>query len=557
MATQRPSSTSGKPSKSVPIPTSTIESGRPYRKPLFTYPALPRLELAFYFSVVIGCIIYAYTRIYQASRVYNWEANRGMWSEFEDHEWPFGLGTYRKDVSNDEWKNWAKYIRYALPWFIGHFIILNVSEKLFSRFCTIHNPLWGITLLVYWLLAHCVIFGWLITLVCVGQGFILYLVASKIRSRAILWIFAVILLYPSMNNPIIVPPGATEYLPITLMSYKVLHYLSYTLDMLGDDSKTKPKYTFLEMMQFAFYLPYTISLIIISKDCRRQWAERDQRKVEWASTLFFGLRMLFWYCVAEMALYFFYFEALMSDPYELGRLRKDTLVNVGMAVGQFFHLKYVVIFGVPAFFAKLDRMQPPAGPICTTRLTLYSKIWRYFDRGLYAWFKEYIYLPLCRPTFSIWRKLSAIFVTYSFVLLWHGWSHDYMVWVILSVCEIFLEQIARAVYSIPSVKVWREKRISDTNFRRIIAWLQVVTFAFGLYSNFYFLGSSEAGWVFADRIFWQETVTVRWPFILLICLGYCMSHMCIEVERWEGQKAEKERLEKEGKTGDKGGKKGD
>lgn len=43
---------------------------------------------------------------------------------------------------------------------------------------------------------------------------------------------------------------------------------------------------------------------------------------------------------------------------------------------------------------------------------LYSNIWRYFDRGLYHFFKEYIFLPICRPTFSIWRKLFGVFMAY-------------------------------------------------------------------------------------------------------------------------------------------------
>jgi len=41
-----------------------------------------------------------------------------------------------------------------------------------------------------------------------------------------------------------------------------------------------------------------------------------------------------------------------------------------------------------------------------------------------------------------------------------------------------------------------------------LGWLQIVPFAFGLYSNFYFLGGSAVGWLFVQRIFWEETVGV-------------------------------------------------
>lgn len=84
------------------------------------------------------------------------------------------------------------------------------------------------------------------------------------------------------------------------------------------------------------------------------------------------------------------------------------------------------------------------------------------------------------------------------------------------------------------MKKWREKHISDVSFRRILGWLQIIPFAFGLYSNFYFLGGSEVGWLFVQRIFWEETVFVRWPFLLLISLGYFYMQVTMEVERKQG-----------------------
>uniref|UniRef100_A0A915ECZ8 Uncharacterized protein n=1 Tax=Ditylenchus dipsaci TaxID=166011 RepID=A0A915ECZ8_9BILA len=175
-----------------------------------------------------------------------------------------------------------------------------------------------------------------------------------------------------------------------------------------------------------------------------------------------------------------------------------------MALGAFFHLKYVVIFGLPAVFARLDNMQPPKGPICISRVGLYSKIWRGFDRGLYAFFKEYIFIPICAPSFSLARKI---------------------VWIGLNIIELFVEFGGKALYTIPSIKQLRQDHLSDPNFRRVLAALQILPFAFGLYSNFYFLGGSEIGWMFVDRIFLQETVTLRWPFFLLITIGYFYMHV--------------------------------
>ena len=53
------------------------------------------------------------------------------------------------------------------------------------------------------------------------------------------------------------------------------------------------------------------------------------------------------------------------------------------------------------------RMQPLRPPVCVSRVAIYSRIWRQFDRGLYLFIKHQIYLPILRPTFSLPRKVAA------------------------------------------------------------------------------------------------------------------------------------------------------
>lgn len=217
--------------------------------------------------------------------------------------------------------------------------------------------------------------------------------------------------------------------------------------------------------------------------------------------------------------------------------------------GSFFHVKYVVIFGLPSVFALLDGMEPKEGPICIQRVSLYSKIWREFDRGLYAFFKTYIFIPICQPTFSPFRKMFGICVSFAFVLLWHGFQHQNIVWILLNIIEVwtnftsspinrfyfklFIEFGSKAFYSIAEIRHFRKRVLTDVNFRRLLGVLQIIPFAFGLYSNFYFLGSSRIGWLFVERVFLEETVPIRWPFLLLIFLGYFFMQTAMEVERWK------------------------
>jgi len=126
-----------------------------------------------------------------------------------------------------------------------------------------------------------------------------------------------------------------------------------------------------------------------------------------------------------------------------GNFFKTTIKNAKLQqiLGAFFQLTYVVIFGLPSCFALFDGLQPPAGPICISRVSLYSKIWRGFDRGLYAFFKEYIFVPICWPTFSLPRKLFGLCVSFTFVLLWHGFHHHNIVWIGLNIVELCIESV--------------------------------------------------------------------------------------------------------------------
>ena len=57
--------------------------------------------------------------------------------------------------------------------------------------------------------------------------------------------------------------------------------------------------------------------------------------------------------------------------------------GLGYCLGQFFMIKYVVMYGLPSRLAALDRVEAPPPPKCIGRIHLYSQMWRDFDRGLY------------------------------------------------------------------------------------------------------------------------------------------------------------------------------
>uniref|UniRef100_A0A915PVF1 Acyltransferase 3 domain-containing protein n=1 Tax=Setaria digitata TaxID=48799 RepID=A0A915PVF1_9BILA len=341
--------------------------------------------------------------------------------------------------------------------------------------------------------------------------------------------------------------SSNPLLVVVFVCYTILSYVSYNLEALNgktraeDDTLLK---RYVRMLFYVYYPPYMTTLVILYPEFERQMRERRTKIRNWREIIFFTLRIIFWWLFIHFMLHFTYFEWILYDSDYARNLPKNEFVSLGMALGTFFHLRYVVIFGLPRIFALIDNMQPYDGPICINRLVLYSKAWRYFDRGLYGFFKEYIFIPICTPTFSLKRKLFGVVLSYSFVLLWHGIHHANFIWITLNIIGLLIEYGGKGIYSVKEVKEWRERNISDCAFRRIVACLLVVPFVLGLYSNFYFLGGYEVGQMYVNRIWYEETLTLRYPAIILLTLAYFYAQVCIEIDRRVSLSVDKNGLEK-------------
>ncbi|EYC07479.1 hypothetical protein Y032_0070g455 [Ancylostoma ceylanicum] len=495
--------------------------GAPSRAPrvTFAYPALPEIKLCL--TVTTLAMFYGIFCVFRASQNYVWSiGDYGVMSSL-----PL-IGPVMKDQSSWEWVNWSPFAWHYLPVFMSHTVLFNVGTKLLAETpFTIIYTLCSIAACVYY-------FSPTLVALSIAQGTIMFVMCHFFRRKMTVWISSLPLLYYVMHQT--TKFSQNPFLIYTFVSYSMLSYVSYNMDTINgagrkqDDTILK---RYLRMMFYTFYQPYLFSLIVLYADFERQMAARTTKQRDWKHCVFFAMRIALWWTVMEVALHFLYYEAILRNIAYAYTLPKDQLFSLSLTIGIFFHLKYVIIFGLPAIFAKLDNMDPQPGPICISRVMLFSKVWREFDRGLYQFFKNYIFVPICEPTFSMGRKVTGVMVSYSFVLLWHGFYHHNIVWIVLNIIALLLEMSAKSLYAVDSFRNWRERKISDVNFRRILAPLHIVPFAFGLYSNIYFLGGSEVGALFVKKIWEEETVPIRWPFILLITLGYFNSHVCIEVDR--------------------------
>lgn len=215
------------------------------------------------------------------------------------------------------------------------------------------------------------------------------------------------------------------------------------------------------------------------------------------------------------------------------------VVSIAYLAGQYFHTKYVVIFGVARLFARLDGMSPPESAICISRVTKYSRMWRFFDRGLYEFLKQQLYLPLMRGAHSAvqlaMRRLAAMLVVFGFVLCWHGINANFTAWVTLSAVELIIERLGLQLYNTEAMTRFR-LRIGEANFARLAAVACISNVIPGIFGAFFFLDRKDNGLhifknVLCHGFYDLLTFDVRrynHGFVMghLLLLGYCFGHVC-------------------------------
>uniref|UniRef100_A0A8R1DMK1 Protein-cysteine N-palmitoyltransferase Rasp n=1 Tax=Caenorhabditis japonica TaxID=281687 RepID=A0A8R1DMK1_CAEJA len=261
------------------------------------------------------------------------------------------------------------------------------------------------------------------------------------------------------------------YREFNIYLYGSIKILNYCLHLCNNTDSLKLKHA---LLYFA-YLPYSMTLIVTFEDFLLQFQRWDesqkfQKSIDWhnAKRVFlFGARLLFWFFFFELLLHFIHVNALFNSPSSIvNSLNVYEVCAVAYVTGQLFHLKYVVIFGVPAFFAYLDGLTPPPPPICISRVSLYSRMWRYFDNGLYQFLKHQVYIPVMKkrlPLFlSILRNIGALFAVFGVVLAWHGTRRHYICWVALSATELLVERIGYQLWKLQK-KNNRHTNATDSN----------------------------------------------------------------------------------------------
>lgn len=209
----------------------------------------------------------------------------------------------------------------------------------------------------------------------------LYRLAAFFKRKSFTW-FATILVLVFLNcfQTVALDVNNNYQDLIIAAHWTVLRCISYNID-------EEDKSNIVDSLAYCLYLPLFFcgpfirfnSVSTIYK--KNSTVSRTKRLCR----LFLQLcRFSFWLFFTEICLHFIYVNATIFHRDFVKNLDHLSLYGYGYTMGQFFHLKYVVMYGISTTLAEFENVKVPKTPRCIGRVHLYSNMWRYFDPGLYT-----------------------------------------------------------------------------------------------------------------------------------------------------------------------------
>ncbi|XP_035205384.1 protein-cysteine N-palmitoyltransferase HHAT-like isoform X2 [Stegodyphus dumicola] len=234
------------------------------------------------------------------------------------------------------------------------------------------------------------------------------------------------------------------------LAWMMAKCLSFAVDRIEDDNhKNVTAMDVATTLSYCLYLPavFTGPIFRYSQFLKEVFeSERSQPGIILRNVLrvFY---VLLWYFIYEILLHFVYSSAVQYFPEVAFNFDSWSLCGLGYTLPMMFYLKYFIIYGMAGSIARLEGFNFPPAPKCISCIHLSSYLWRHFDRGLYLWILRYIYHPLVNKQRTIFRRVYALVLSFTFVSVWHGMDKPVCVWSTLNFLLVFSEVLMQYTLS--------------------------------------------------------------------------------------------------------------
>lgn len=210
-------------------------------------------------------------------------------------------------------------------------------------------------------------------------------------------------------------------------------------------------------------------------------------------------------------------------------INRWALYGFGIAIGQFFCVKYIIAYGLGAAIAQFERIDAPARPKCVARIQVYSNMWRFFDQGLHEFLLLYIYRGISVRKSSLITKLFASITTFSFIYLWHGYFKFILIWAILNFFCLQAERVGKQMAASPMYRnICAAIGVHWTYRMNAIFGSQLLILS--VLSNIMFIGGEDVGVELAKQTYFRNGIT---NYATLSICTYCFYQTGEFFFRWE------------------------
>uniref|UniRef100_A0A8R1XVT8 Protein-cysteine N-palmitoyltransferase Rasp n=1 Tax=Onchocerca volvulus TaxID=6282 RepID=A0A8R1XVT8_ONCVO len=447
------------------------------------------------------------------------------------------ISGYKKDIADFEWTYYSRSL--------GRILIINILHMVLFKICPVLLPkqLSQYLLLIFWIFAE--IFFTSVT--CVITVFMLAVVIGILtnywRNELFSWLVVIIFIVKINSIAYFSRTEDVYFREFNYYLYSAIKILNFCIYLSRTKGISFSSSLFIRYTQYIFYPPYSITLIVLFNDFDVEMAEIENGRskcINYRALLLRLVRIIAWFILFEVILHVIHVHALfVTNPALFNTLHEYELASVAY---------YLLLFGIPSWFASADGMKPPAGPACISRISNYSQMWRNFDRGLYEFLKRQVYIPVSGDPSSKYfslRRLAALLTVFLFVFAWHGTSSNYFYWILLNTIEICMEWVGAAISKTTFYNKIRNF-LGPKGERRLIATSMIATAACGVFGVFFFLSRNEIGIIIFKRLLVSVIgrllrLTISLPdrpftyyavAVHILLLGYCFNNVCLELEKY-------------------------